>query len=247
MPARLRQILPAVIGLVLFLAALEVLRIDLRTLSWTQLMDDVRLVPLHRLLLALALTIANYAALTGYDFLAFASIETRLAPVRIAAASLLSYAISNNVGFGMLSGASMRYRFYTRWGVGGEELSRIVVSYTITFWLGLFALGGLSLVLSPPRDLFGPSAEALSVAIGWLLLAAVLAYLAATALPRGSRSRRTDHSAGPATVDWRSAVGRFISRVGSGRRRALCSPAGRDSSIRRVSCRVLRRDPHWHG
>jgi hypothetical protein len=36
MPARLRQILPAVLGIVLFLAALEVLRIDLRTMSWTK-------------------------------------------------------------------------------------------------------------------------------------------------------------------------------------------------------------------
>ena len=45
----------------------------------------------------------------------------------------------------MLTGASVRYRFYTRWGVTAEELSRIVFSYSVTFWLGLFALGGLSL------------------------------------------------------------------------------------------------------
>ena len=49
----------------------------------------------------------------------------------------------------MLSGASVRYRFYTRWGVTAAELSRIVFSYSVTFWLGLFALGGLSLVDEP--------------------------------------------------------------------------------------------------
>ena len=49
----------------------------------------------------------------------------------------------------MLSGASVRYRFYSRWGVTGEQFSRIVFSYSVTFWLGLLALGGLSLVLSP--------------------------------------------------------------------------------------------------
>jgi len=185
MPARLRQVLPAAIGLVLFLAAMEVLRIDLRTLTWTKLLDDVGIVPFRRLVLALGLTVANYAALTGYDFLAFASIEKRLPPARIAAASLLSYAVSNNVGFGMLSGASMRYRFYTRWGVTMEELSQIVVSYTVTFWLGLLALGGLSLVLSPPRDLLGATAQGWPVAIGWLLLCAVMAYLVATALRAG--------------------------------------------------------------
>ena len=49
----------------------------------------------------------------------------------------------------MLSGASVRYRFYTRWGLTGEELSRIVFSYSVTFWLGLLALGGISLAVSP--------------------------------------------------------------------------------------------------
>jgi len=37
----------------------------------------------------------------------------------------VAYAVSNNVGFAMLSGASVRYRFYTRWGVSAEELSRL--------------------------------------------------------------------------------------------------------------------------
>ena len=64
-------------------------------------------------------------------------------------ASFLAYAIANNVGFAMLSGASVRYRFYTRWGVTAEELSRIVFSYLVTFWLGLLALGGLSLAREP--------------------------------------------------------------------------------------------------
>ena len=95
------------------------------------------------------LTALNYAALTGYDLLAFAYIGKALPRARIALASFLAYAISNNVGFAMLSGASVRYRFYTRWGVTAEELSRIVFSYSVTFWLGLLGLGGLSLVVSP--------------------------------------------------------------------------------------------------
>ena len=61
--------------------------------------------------------------------------------------SFLAYAISNNVGFAMLSGASVRYRFYTRWGVTAEELSRIVFSYSVTFWLGLLAIQLFSVYL----------------------------------------------------------------------------------------------------
>ena len=135
MSERLRQAIPVAIGLVLFIVALEVLRTELRTVTWPELAADVMRTPASRLALALALTAVNYAALTGYDFLAFAYIGKVLPRSRIAAASFLAYAISNNVGFAMLSGASVRYRFYTRWGVTAKELSRIVVSYSVMFWL----------------------------------------------------------------------------------------------------------------
>ena len=149
MSERLRQAIPVVIGLVLFVVALEVLRVELRAVSWSDLTADVLRTPPSRLALALVLTALNYAALTGYDLLAFAYIGKALPRARIALTSFLAYAISNNVGFAMLSGASVRYRFYTRWGVTAEELSRIVFSYSVTFWLGLLGLGGLSLVVSP--------------------------------------------------------------------------------------------------
>ena len=68
---RLRAALPALIGLVLFVAALEVLRTELRTVTWHGLIADLSSIPAGRLVLALVLTAANYAVLTGYDFLAF--------------------------------------------------------------------------------------------------------------------------------------------------------------------------------
>ena len=149
MLARLRQALPFVVGLALFMAALEVLRVELRAVSWHEITGDVLRTPASQLAAAIVLTILNYAALTGYDLLAFAYIRKPLPRARIALASFLAYAVANNVGFAMLSGASVRYRFYTRWGVTAEELSRIVFSYSVTFWLGLLLLGGLSLVVSP--------------------------------------------------------------------------------------------------
>ena len=106
--------------------------------SWHELTGDVPRTPAAQLALALVLTALNYAALTGYDLLAFAYIGKPLprAPHRVRRRSSPT-PIANNVGFAMLSGASVRYRFYTRWGVTAEELSRIVFSYSVTFWLGL--------------------------------------------------------------------------------------------------------------
>ena len=114
MAARLRTALPALIGLALFLAALEVLRTELRAVTWHGLTADLLNIPTGRLLLAMVLTAVNYGVLTGYDFLAFAYVGKSLPWRRVAMTSFLAYAISNNVGFAMLSGASVRFRFYTR-------------------------------------------------------------------------------------------------------------------------------------
>ncbi|MGH9373531.1 MAG: lysylphosphatidylglycerol synthase transmembrane domain-containing protein [Vicinamibacterales bacterium] len=140
--------LPAFIGLALFFVALEVLRIELRSVSWPKLTNDVLGVPRTHLAVAVLLTILNYAVLTGYDLVAFVYISKALPRARVMLTSFLAYAIANNIGLAMLSGASVRYRFYTRWGVTAEELSRIIFSYSVTFWLGLFALGGLSLAVT---------------------------------------------------------------------------------------------------
>src|SRR4029077_9405077 len=153
---------------------LRVLRTELHGVSWHHLSADVAQVHPSRLALALILTALNYAVLTGYDFLAFAYIGKRLPLTQVAFASFLSYAVSNNVGFAMLSGASVRYRFYTRWGLTGEELSRIVLSYSVTFWLGLLGLGGLRLALSP--DAAGTPAHGAVAVAGWVLLFIPLCY-----------------------------------------------------------------------
>jgi phosphatidylglycerol lysyltransferase len=179
---RWREVLAAVAGLVIFLAALGVLRVELRAVSWAELTGDVMRTPRSALALAVALMGLNYLVLTGYDLIAFVYIGKRLPSAKVMLTSFLAYAIANNVSFAMLSGASVRYRFYTRWGVTGEELSRIVFSYSVTFWLGLFALGGLSLSLMPlPLQGQLPGAALASFA-GWLLFLIPPAYLAATVL-----------------------------------------------------------------
>ena len=173
---RVTRAAPAVIGFVLFVAALVVLRRELHAVTFHELVSDVLSTPVRRLLLALALTALNYAILTGYDFLAFAYIGKRLSWDRIVLASFLAYAIANNVGFAMLSGASVRYRFYTRWGVTAAELSRVIFAYLTTFWLGLLLLGGISIAASPLSDALALP-RALAVPLGITLALASLGFV----------------------------------------------------------------------
>jgi phosphatidylglycerol lysyltransferase len=180
---RARRALPAVIGLVLFIAALEIIRTELRTVTWSTLIADVTAVPPGRLVFATLLTILNYAALTGYDFLALEYVGRRLQPRRVALASFLSYAIANNVGFAMFSGASMRYRFYTRWGLTAEELARLVLAYSVTFWLGLLLVGGVGLLRGGvPADVGIP--RGVVQTLGTAMIALSVGYVAASAVVR---------------------------------------------------------------
>jgi phosphatidylglycerol lysyltransferase len=180
MSDRARQAIPAVIGLVWFVAALEVLRRELYAVTLQGLTARVLAIPPRHLIVAIALTATNYAVLTGYDFIGFAYIKKHLAWWRIAIASFLAYAIANNVGFAMVSGASVRYRFYTRWHLTGEQISRVIFSYSVTFWLGLLALGGLSLALSPLPSAVAPPVTAIAPIIGWLLVAVSAGYVVLT-------------------------------------------------------------------
>ena len=81
MRERVKEALPAVAGLILFVVALEVLRHELRAVSWATLTDDILNTPPRQLVSAVVLTLLNYAVLTGYDFIAFAYIGKSIAAV----------------------------------------------------------------------------------------------------------------------------------------------------------------------
>jgi phosphatidylglycerol lysyltransferase len=182
---RLVRALPVLISLGLFLFALEVLRLELRTVTWTELSAAVAATPAPQLALALVLTLLNYLTLSTYDLLAFAYIGRRIGSWRIVGASLVAAPIAHTLGFAMLTGTSVRYRFYSRWGISAEELSRLVFSYGTAFWLGLFALGGFSLIASSAADTLPGVPPAVSMIVGTLLLSVVAAFLAAALLRRG--------------------------------------------------------------
>jgi phosphatidylglycerol lysyltransferase len=179
---RMRKVLPGVVGLLLVVVAVAVLRGELRSVSWAEVKLDVAALPRAQLTFAIGLTVLNYVVLTGYDLIAFAYTGRKLPRLRIALTSLLAYGVANSVGLAMLSGASIRHRFYTRWGVTGEELSRIVFSYSVTFWLGLLALGGLSLAMAPLAGVAPRSLGELARPTGCALMLTPAAYVFGTTI-----------------------------------------------------------------
>src|SRR5689334_2834165 len=183
---KLSAAIRAVIPLVLLIAALFVLRREVDALSWPALNAGVRGIPAGRIWAAGLLTFLNFAVLTCFDQLAFRHIGRRPRAVAVALTSFIAYAVSNAVGFALVSGAAVRYRFYSRWGLSSGQIARLVVFYSSTFWLGLLTLGGIALLVAPApavRELI----PALGLqAVGVALLAIATAYAALPLLNRRS-------------------------------------------------------------
>jgi phosphatidylglycerol lysyltransferase len=146
--ALVRRWLPLALA-VLFAAALYFIHRDLREVHYKDVTRAVAAIPAAALLRALLFTALSYAALTGYDALGCRFAGVRIAYPKIALTSFLSYAFSNTVGFGAVSGGLVRYRIYSLFGVGAMESAAIGAFSAITFWAGLFSLGGVVMILEP--------------------------------------------------------------------------------------------------
>jgi phosphatidylglycerol lysyltransferase len=132
---------------------------------------------------AIVLTALGYAVMPLYDLFALNAIGRKLPRPRVALISFISYAFSNTLGMAMLVSGSIRYRFYIQAGLSTMEVAKVVLFCTISFWLGLFAITGVTLLFVPiPRGLPLGSAH--------LLLGIVLCAIPALWLAGGAIFRR---------------------------------------------------------
>ena len=125
--------------------ALFLLYRTLSQYSWQEVVDAVTSVSLDRLFLAIAFTAASYLSLTGFDWLALRYAGHPLSYPRTALASFTSLSLGHNIGLAALSSGAIRYRFYSRWGLGAEDVAKVIVFCGLTVGLGLSILGGIGL------------------------------------------------------------------------------------------------------
>lgn len=145
---RLRRLGP-LLAVALLVFAVVSLHHELRGLTWLEIRTDLGALPRAGVLLALLFTVANYAILTNYDALALSYIGSDLPRRRSALAATLGYAFSQGLGFPLLTGAPIRYRLYSGWGLSAFDIGRIIASYTTAFWIGFAATAGVAFVLAP--------------------------------------------------------------------------------------------------
>ncbi len=177
--------LAALLGVGLFALAAGVLWREASHLRLHDIVAEIRRIPTGQVLLAAVLTAGSYLVMTGYDVLALRSIGRRLAFAKTALASLVGYAFSNNIGFAMIAGASVRYRIYSAWGLSTVEITQVVIFCTASLWLGFSAVSGAVLLLEPmvlPASF--PSVLPPARVVGLILSAAAAGYLVLVAARR---------------------------------------------------------------
>lgn len=96
--------------------------------------------------LAVLFTSLSYLLLTGYDALALRQLKLRVPYRTTALASFTSYAVSFNLGFPLLTGGTVRYWIYAPKGVSTGRVAALTVVAGLTFWLGMGAVLGWTLV-----------------------------------------------------------------------------------------------------
>lgn len=117
--------------------------------SFDDVMRALTSIPKTNLALGLLFAACSYFCLAWNDWLGVRYAGKPLPFRQTALASFTGLSIGHNVGLAALSSGAVRYRFYTRWGLGGEEIAKIIVFCGATVALGLSTLGAVGLYLRP--------------------------------------------------------------------------------------------------
>ncbi len=146
MKRKLFQTIGPAISVCLFVLAIGLIHHELRGYHYRDIVRQFGQVGYGDIFNAVVLTILNYLVLTANDALALRYARHPLPYHKLAFASFVGYAFSNNAT--IVGGGAARYRIYTALGVSAGEIAELVVFCGMTVWLGFFLVAGSALVLT---------------------------------------------------------------------------------------------------
>jgi uncharacterized membrane protein YbhN (UPF0104 family) len=127
----------------------------------------------------------SYLCLGLFDYLGLRYAGRPMPYRRAALASFTALSLGHTIGFAALSSGAVRYRFYSRWGLGAEDIAKVILFCGVTVGLGLAALGSAALLWRPDIAVrLGGFSPAAATALGVGAASACAAYVAACALVR---------------------------------------------------------------
>ncbi|MDR7093860.1 lysylphosphatidylglycerol synthase domain-containing protein [Hydrogenophaga laconesensis] len=141
-----RRIAPwALAALVLALVAQQA-----RSVDWPQVWTSLQKMSPERLALAAGIAAVSYVVYAGFDLVGRHLTRHGLSVQLTLVTAAISYAFNLNFG-ALVGGFAMRLRLYTRWGVSGATVAKVIAMSMTTNWLGYFWVSGVVLMGAPPK------------------------------------------------------------------------------------------------
>lgn len=181
-----RQAVVAALTVTIAVVAVIVLREQLAHVHLDQIRTAIGSVPVGNIVVSALLIVVGYCCLASYDWFALRVVDRAVPARQVLLTGFTSYAFSNNLGFALLTGGSIRYRAYSALDVPLSEIALITVYSHIAFIFGgatvlvaagAFRSGQIAVAVGAPPDLL------LLLAIAGAVV--ILAYFVLAALRGG--------------------------------------------------------------
>jgi hypothetical protein len=121
----------------------------LRQYTFDEIVGALGAIPAENFALGLGFAACSYFCLACSDAMAVRYAGKRLAFHQTALASFTALSIGHNIGMAALSSGAVRYRFYSRWGLTGEDVAKVIAFCAMTVALGIATLGAIGFYLRP--------------------------------------------------------------------------------------------------
>jgi uncharacterized membrane protein YbhN (UPF0104 family) len=145
--------------------------------SPAEVVASIGAIPLDHLVLSIVFAAASYGCLTGFDAFGLIYAGKPLAYRKAALTSFVSLSIGHNIGLSALSSGAIRYRFYSRWGLTAEDVTKVVLFSGLTVAVGLLSLCGWAMLLSSSSAAVIGLEQRAAFLVGMVFLAALALYL----------------------------------------------------------------------
>ncbi|MGE0329100.1 MAG: lysylphosphatidylglycerol synthase domain-containing protein [Ramlibacter sp.] len=119
-----------------------------RDIEWSRVDDAVRALPAPVLALAAALAACSHLLYSTFDLLGRHYTGHKLSAPMVMGVTFTSYAFNLNLG-SIVGGVGLRFRLYSRLGLRGGAITRVLSMSLLTNWLGFLVLAGAVFALFP--------------------------------------------------------------------------------------------------
>lgn len=174
-----RTVITAFFGLVVWLLVSQA-----RAIEWHEVFLALSNYPARVLLAAGALALLGLLNYSSFDLLGRHYTGHKLAVATVMRVTFISYVFNLNMG-SLVGGVAMRYRLYTRLGLGAGVITRVMSLSMLANWIGYLLLAGIIFGFHAPKLPAGWVIDSGDLQIlGFVLLALALLYVLLCALAR---------------------------------------------------------------